>query len=82
MIRGELANTRGKNADELLAAPFKVYVSWCSCEYREISSKSHVLAGREFRASLSNNDRSGIYPLTSETLHAKPFARTIVDILC
>ena len=82
MIRGELANTRGKNADELLAAPFKVHVSWCRCEYREISSKSHVLAGCEFCASLPDNDRSGIYPLASETLHTKPFTGAIVDILC
>ena len=82
MIHGELGSTRGKNTDELLAASFKVYVSWCRCEYREISSKSHVLAGYEFRATLPDNNRSGIYPLASEPLYAKPFTRAIVDILC
>ena len=82
MISSELGSTRRKNADELLAASLKVYVSWRRCEYREISSQSHVLAGYEFRAALPDNDRSAIYPLASETLHAQPFAGTIVDVLC
>ena len=76
----KLGCTGRKNADEFLATSFKMHVTRGHCENREISSKSNVLAKREFRASLSNDNCSAIYPLSSETLHAKAFTRTVVDI--